>query len=64
MREAMDQCRRLAHQCSVAFERTVRELADDLREGLKADGPHLRAEFGAILWTLGLIPQSLSDGRA
>ena len=55
-REAMDQCRRLSHQCSVAFERTVRALAEDLQEDFNAGGLHLGVEFGTIRWTLGLMP--------
>ncbi|MCC6860783.1 MAG: hypothetical protein IT158_19605 [Bryobacterales bacterium] len=61
---AMERSREQAHECLVAFERAVRDLADDLREACAASAPNVRAEFGAILWTLGLIPQSLSyDSR-
>lgn len=61
---AMDRSRDQAHECLVAFERAVRDLADDLREACDAGEPNARAEFGAMLWTLGLIPHSLSyDSR-
>lgn len=60
IQEAMDCSRRLAHECSVAFERLVRDLAEDMREGCGTDVPNLQAEFGALLWTLGLIPQGLA----
>jgi len=60
IQEAMDRSMRLAHECSVAFEHSVRDLAEDMRNSCDANGPNLRAEFGALLWTLGLIPHSLS----
>jgi len=59
VRDALNHYRRLARDCSVAVERTVRDLADDLRTSCAARRPNLRAEFGALLFALGLVPQSL-----
>jgi hypothetical protein len=59
IRHALNRYRRLAYDCSAAVERTVWDLADDLRVCCGARHPNLRAEFGALLFTLGLVPQSL-----
>jgi hypothetical protein len=59
IQEAIVRCRHLARECSVGFERCVRDLADDLRSQCGTDAPGVRSEFAAMLWTLGLVPQSL-----
>jgi hypothetical protein len=36
----------------------IENLAGDLRDSCRAEQPNFRAEMGALLWTLGMIPES------
>jgi hypothetical protein len=50
--------RRLVGRISFKLENSVANLAYDLRASSAQTEPSFRAEFGAILWCLGLIPES------
>jgi hypothetical protein len=56
--EAIARYRTLGRRIEERYETSVGNLADDLRESLRGDEPSFRADLGAILWTLGLVPES------
>jgi hypothetical protein len=58
VRKSLDRYRELGSRIAWKHEVAIRNLADDLRASCCCKQPNFRAEVGAILWTLGLIPES------
>ena len=54
----------LARSLATRYEIAVRDLADELCDACRDDGANLRAEVGALLWTLGRVPESRAVVRA
>ena len=50
---------RLAWQIEERYDAHLRFFAEQLRDSCRAQQPNFRPEVGAILWSLGLIPESL-----
>lgn len=56
--DALRNCRALSIKVYQRLDSAVSNLADDLHQSLSASPDNFRAEFFALLWTLGLIPES------
>jgi hypothetical protein len=50
--------RELASEIADRLEPAVANLASALRRSCEPSGPHLRAEVGALVWSLGMVPES------
>lgn len=59
LREALDAYRTLAGRAERAVEIAIANLADDLRDACRPGPDSMRPQFGALLWTLGMVPESL-----
>jgi len=58
LRSALTGYRALGAQLERKWRSALENLAVDLRESCRTVAPNFRAEFGAILWALGLFPES------
>ncbi len=56
--DALRNCRALSIKVYQRLDSAISNLADDLYQSLSASPDNFRAEFFALLWTLGLIPES------
>lgn len=54
---AIDRCRLLGRRIHTKYELAIGNLADDLRDYCVPGRDDLRAEMGAIIWSLGLVPE-------
>ena len=60
LQNALADYRRLAREAMRLQEIAVANLADDLYDSCGQKTPNFRAEVGALLWTLGYVPESNS----
>jgi len=58
LRSALSNYRELAGKIQRQYQIAIANLADDLRESCRPKKDNFRAEVGAILWSLGMIPES------
>jgi hypothetical protein len=58
LKEALNDYMELAAKLHSRHEISIVNLVDELRNSCRKKEPNFRAEFGALLWTLGYIPES------
>jgi hypothetical protein len=56
--QALQSCRALSIKVYQRLDSAISNLADDLYQSLFASPDNFRGEFFALLWTLGLVPES------
>jgi hypothetical protein len=58
LRAALERYRELGVALEARWQLAIANLAGDLHDACRAPQPNFRAEMGALLWTLGMIPES------
>lgn len=56
--EAVARYRQLGVLVETRWRSAYEDLANDLRDSCRLEQPNFRAEVGALLWTLGMVPES------